>query len=212
MQSLRGMSGNLNWFRRSVVGGGGGFEKSHVLTCKVGGFHTLRHNQLRDTIADLLKEVCCNVSVEPHLQPLTGENFPASTNTQDEARLDVRARGFRDNCDQDAFFDIRVFYPFAPTYQESSMVANYRQHEQKKRREYGLRVREVDQESFTLLVFTTGGGTAPEGTVGMLTHLPLGDSGTRLQRHSLPRTSMFRRFHFSSAGLESANAAHEHQS
>ena len=26
---------------------------------------------------------------------------------------------------------------------------------------------------------------------GMLTHLPLGDSGTRLQRHSLPRTSMF---------------------
>ena len=28
---------------------------------------------------------------------------------------------------------------------------------------------------------------------GMLTHLPLGDSGTRLQRHSLPRTSMLRR-------------------
>ena len=28
---------------------------------------------------------------------------------------------------------------------------------------------------------------------GMLTHLPLGDSGPRLQRHSLPRTSMFRR-------------------
>ena len=27
----------------------------------------------------------------------------------------------------------------------------------------------------------------------MLTHLPLGDSGTRLQRPSLPRTSMFRR-------------------
>ena len=27
----------------------------------------------------------------------------------------------------------------------------------------------------------------------MLTHLPLGDSGTRLQRHSLLRTSMFRR-------------------
>ena len=43
---------------------------------------------------------------------------------------------------------------------------------------------------------------------GMLTHLPLGDSGTRLQRHSLSRTSMFRRFHFSSAGLELANAAH----
>ena len=46
----------------------------------------------------------------------------------------------------------------------------------------------------------------------MLTHLPLGISGTRLQDYSLPRTSMFRRFHFSSAGLESANAAHERYS
>ena len=39
-------------------------------------------------------------------------------------------------------------------------------------------------------------------------------SSSRRERHktprySLPRTSMFRRFHFSSAGLESANAAHE---
>ena len=31
-------------------------------------------------------------------------------------------------------------------------------------------------------------------------------------RYSLPRTSMFRRLHFSSAGLESANAAHERYS
>ena len=47
---------------------------------------------------------------------------------------------------------------------------------------------------------------------GMLTHLPLGDRGTIVQRHSLPMTSMFRRVHFSSAGLESANAAHERYS
>ena len=48
----------------------------------------------------------------------------------------------------------------------------------------------------------------------MLTHLPLGDSGARLQRHSLLSISMFRRFHFhfSSAGLESANATHAHHS
>ena len=36
---------------------------------------------------------------------------------------------------------------------------------------------------------------------GMLTHLPLGDSGTRLQRHSLPRTSMFQRIISHQLGL-----------
>ena len=40
------------------------FEINHVLICKVGGFHTIRHNQLRDTTADLLREVCNDVSVE----------------------------------------------------------------------------------------------------------------------------------------------------
>ena len=51
------------------------FEVNHVLTCKVGGFHTVRHNQLRDTIADLLKEMCSSIVVEPRLQPLTGRRF-----------------------------------------------------------------------------------------------------------------------------------------
>ena len=139
------------------------FDMNHILTCKVGGFHTVRHNQLRDTIADLLQEVCCNVSVEPLLQPQTGEFFPAMTNAEDDARLDVRARGFWDNRDQDAFFNVRVFYPSAPSYRESSMAANYRKHElEKKQRQYGLRVREVDQGCFTSLIITTGGGAAPE--------------------------------------------------
>ena len=40
-------------------------------------------------------EVCSNVSVEPHLQPVTGEILGgASANTEDGARLDVAADGF----------------------------------------------------------------------------------------------------------------------
>ena len=50
------------------------FDVNRVLKCKVGGFHIVQHNQLRVTIADLL-QVCCNVSVEPRLQLLTGEFF-----------------------------------------------------------------------------------------------------------------------------------------
>ena len=40
---------------------------------------------------------------------------------------------------------------------------------------------------------------------GMLTHLLLGDSGTRLQRHSPPRTPIFRRFH------RATNTSDEHE-
>ena len=82
------------------------FEVDHVLSCRHGGFHTLRHKEIRDLLAGLFREVCHDVSVDPCLQPLTGEQFPASTNKSDEARLDIRARGFwgTDRGQQDAFF------------------------------------------------------------------------------------------------------------
>ena len=35
---------------------------------------TLRHNSLRDLLAELLEEICKDVVVEPPLLPLTGEN------------------------------------------------------------------------------------------------------------------------------------------
>ena len=48
-----------------------------------------------DFTASLLSEVYFNVSVEPQLQPLTGETFPlASANVEGGARLDVAASGF----------------------------------------------------------------------------------------------------------------------
>ena len=46
------------------------FDVDHVLTCRQGGFHTIRHNELRDTLANLLREVCQEVSPEPRLKPL----------------------------------------------------------------------------------------------------------------------------------------------
>ena len=48
----------------------------------------MRHNEVRNIEADLLKEVCRDVQVEPALIPLSGQQFPASTNHQDMARLD----------------------------------------------------------------------------------------------------------------------------
>ena len=135
-----------------------------MLVCRHGGYPTIQHNELRDVVADLLREVCTDVASKPCLQPLSGERLPPSANKEDEARLDIRAKGFWDR-QQDAFFDVRVFYPGASSYRNSSLASVYRQHEIKKRHEYGQRVRDVEHGSFTPLVCTTDGGMAPEATV-----------------------------------------------
>ena len=144
---------------------GEAFDIGHALICRYGGFQTLRHNQLRDLTAELLTEVCHNVCTEPVLQRLNGEQLPPSANKEDHARLDVRARGFWDNSHHDAFFDVRVFYPLASSYSQKPLATVYREHERKKKLEYGRRVREIEHGSFTPLVFTVNGGMAPEATV-----------------------------------------------
>ena len=131
---------------------------------QLGGFPTIRHNEIRDTTASLLTEVCHNVATKPPLQPLTGETFNArSANTDDNARLDIRARGFW-NTTQDAFFDVRVFYPNASNNRSTLISSAYRRHEQAKKREYGQRVRDVEHGVFTPLVFSSTGGMGMEAT------------------------------------------------
>ena len=56
---------------------------------------TLRHNDVHDLTASLLKDVCPNVCKEPSLQPLTGETLQHKTASTDcGARLDVSGGGF----------------------------------------------------------------------------------------------------------------------
>ena len=81
-------------------------------------------------------------------------------NQDDNARLHIRARGFWNN-HQDAFFDVRVFYPNAPS---NRSIDAYRRHDMAKKREYGQRVREVERGVFTPLVFSTNGGMGKEAT------------------------------------------------
>ena len=67
---------------------------SHALSCPTGGYPTIRLNELRDTTAKMLKEVCQDVTVEPTLQPLSGEQLQDRTsNKEDNARLDIAAYG-----------------------------------------------------------------------------------------------------------------------
>ena len=50
---------------------GANFSVEHAFTCKTGGFVSIRHNEVRDFTAEILKEVCQDVEVEPLLTPLT---------------------------------------------------------------------------------------------------------------------------------------------
>ena len=105
------------------------------MICHMGGFPTIRHNEIRDITASLLTEVCNNVATEPALQPLNGESMTArSANTDDGAGADIRARGFW-NRSQDAFFDVRVFYTNASSNRSTNATSVYRRHEQAKKRE-----------------------------------------------------------------------------
>ena len=91
------------------------FTVNHAMICHVGGFPSIRHNEIRDITASLLTEVCSNVATEPALQPLSGENMTARTaNTDDDARVNIWARGFL--CKLMKFFDVSVFYLNASSY------------------------------------------------------------------------------------------------
>ena len=106
------------------------------MSCKKGGFIHARHDEVRDIQA----EICNHVEREPNLQPVTGEVFTRSTNTEDEARLDLKARGFWRR-GQVAFFDIRMTHPNAPTSRDQTVEQIYHRNEQDKKRQYNDRVK-----------------------------------------------------------------------
>ena len=112
-----------------------------------------RYNELRDTTASLLSEVCHNVATEHRLQPLNGESMTHHYC----ACLDIRARGSDQNplarmsrqvlsvvmavrwamdsplrgwrrCTV-ATFDIRVFHPNAQSNNSGPISAAYNKHE-----------------------------------------------------------------------------------
>ena len=129
----------------------------HAMSCKKGGFITIRHNDLRDLTANLLTEVCKDGDIEPQLLLVTGETFDNRTaTTSNEARVDIKSRGFWVR-DQQTFFDVRVFDPNAnqylnkalsQCYMKSYIQKCYFQNEKEKKRQYNERVLEIDHGTF----------------------------------------------------------------
>ena len=140
-------------------------DTDHALTCSTGGYPIARHNEIRNIVAEVLREVVTDVEVEPCLIPCDGEDIPFRTaNRSAEARLDIRARGFWTR-QQDAFFDVRVTHPRAVLLSRSEVMSQLKSHERMKKWEYGARVNQVERGSFTPLVFSTFGMCGPEANV-----------------------------------------------
>ena len=140
---------------------GDSFNLQHALSCPKGGLVITRHNKLRNLTAEILGEVCKNVAIEPLLTPLTGEEVPKSSNTSNQARADVSARGLWIDR-QTAFSDVRVFEPLARCHLHHSLPAVHKKNENEKEQEYNQRILQVKHGSFTPLVFSCFGGMSRE--------------------------------------------------
>ena len=101
-----------------------------------------------------MKQCYNDVEVEPLLQPLTGEQFKHKTaNKEDGAKSDLRVRGFWTDA-KNAFFDVRVFYSNAPSYQSKSVESHCKSVAlTTKKREYEERILHVKHSSFTPPIF-----------------------------------------------------------
>ena len=83
------------------------FGVDHPLSFLKRGFLSIRHNKVRDITASLLSEVCHEVGIEPHLQPLSGEHMNLLTaNTDDSAHLDIAADGVWGSRFERGYFDV----------------------------------------------------------------------------------------------------------
>ena len=92
---------------------------------------------------------------------MTGEVIISSANSSDDARLDVSVCGFWKR-GESAFFDVRVFNPFAKSHLNQKLETAFPSNENYKKRHYNQRIIEVEHGSFSPLVFSPYGGNGRE--------------------------------------------------
>lgn len=148
------------------------YSLDHSQICKKGGFIHMRHDEPKELFAGMASVLWRDVGVEPLLEELSGEVMSyRSAKIEDDCRSDVRVRGFWAK-QQNAFFEFRIFYPFASSYLSTSLPALYRRFAKERKREYEERINVVDAGSFTPMIASSTGGMGPEMQMA-LKHLAL---------------------------------------
>ncbi len=97
------------------------YSMSHSQQCLKGGFVHARHNDVQGLFAyECSKAGFNDTELEPPLLPIQDEVIDSKrAKLSDDALSDVRVRGFWGN-KQNAFFEFRVFNPFASSYSHLS--------------------------------------------------------------------------------------------
>ena len=143
------------------------FSLDHSQICKTGGFIHMRHDGPKNLWAKWCGDGFRDTEVEPLLEPLSGEVFVyKSAKIEEEARSDVRVRGFWGNY-RNAFFEFRVFYPHAKSYKSIKPQALYKEIARTRRREYGERVLQCEDGDFTPMILSSSGGMGAEMSIAL---------------------------------------------
>ena len=119
----------------------------------------MRHNNIRDLEAELMKEVCRNVRTEPSLIPIDSNNM---YNLEDDnKRPDVAGVGVWGPYEI-TFLDIMITHPNCSSYINKSIDQIYANQERIKKRKYNERIVHVEKGTFTPIVGSTFGGWGAE--------------------------------------------------
>ena len=116
---------------------GESFSLTHALHCPKGGYTIVRHNEIRDTFANLMSEVYWDVAIEPLLQPLYGETFDRNYTATDDAR---RHEG-QWTVFERTFFDLKI-NPLAKSCPKT-IRDSFKYHEELKKLKFEQRIRDV---------------------------------------------------------------------
>ena len=110
---------------------GQNYDVTHVMNCKrARGFIIMRHNNVRDFEANLLKTTLNDVEVKPKLQKIENEQLNGLTGV--DVRPEIRDDGvWRQG--QNAFFDIRSTDANARSQKHLLVSTILKKHEKEKR-------------------------------------------------------------------------------
>ena len=60
----------------------------------------MRHNSVKDSKAQIMREVCKDVQTESTRLPINENDYQRKVNTADNARLDISAKGLWNSCEK----------------------------------------------------------------------------------------------------------------
>jgi len=110
-------------------------------------------NSVRDSEAQITREVCRDVQMEPTYLPINANDFERKVHTADNARLDVYARGLCNSCEK-TFFVVRITHLTSWSYSGEPLAQIYRQ-EQHENEKYSQRVIDIEKSSFNFYCLPT---------------------------------------------------------